>query len=167
LATVSYLAPRSALVAFGALLLVACSSVQGEPIEIPAPDMHAFELDVYPVMLRDCGFVGCHGDPYRFFRVFGPGRTRLLADTLPYDPATQEEIRQTYDRARSMLSAGTEVYESLLLRKPLAKSAGGAEHQGSDQFGHNVYQVTSEPAYQTLLRWALSAPVASNSGAAP
>src|ERR1700755_2646142 len=38
--------------------------------------LNSFTNDVIPVLLRDCGFQACHGSPERFFRVWGPGRTR-------------------------------------------------------------------------------------------
>src|SRR3954452_13955887 len=82
-----------------ALWLAACASPDGPPLEFPTPDTKTFALHVYPVLIRDCGFPACHGARERFFRVFGPGRTRMAADTLPYDPATQAEIQSTYDRA--------------------------------------------------------------------
>jgi hypothetical protein len=150
-----------------AALLGACGPLEGDPVRIPAPDAHEFELDVYPQMLRDCGFVECHGNPSRFFRLYGPGRTRLSPDALPYDPVTPDEIKHSYDRARSMLSGAASVLDSQLLRKPLSKYSGGAEHKGTDKFGSNVYATTADPGYQKLLRWALSVQAHAADGGAP
>lgn len=89
--------------------------------------------------------------------MFGPGRTRLTEGTDPSDPATAEEIRQSYDRARSMIDPSNPGY-SLLLRKPLASSAGGAGHKGDDSLGRNVYLTTADPNYQILRAWVLALP---------
>jgi hypothetical protein len=149
---------------------VACGdsvSWSGQP---PAPDFAAFQSEVYPLLLRDCAFSRCHGDPSRFFRVLGPGRTRLLPTTKPEEPATAEEIAFSYERARSMLADAARVEQSLLLRKPLEPSAGGQGHDGVDSLGHNVYRQRGSQGYATLLQWARSrtssAPTAQGSAGA-
>ena len=80
-------------------------------------------MSVYPLLLRDCAFSLCHGDPNRFFQLYGPGRTRLDPKLMSSDPATQAEIQRSYDRARSMLATAATVQDSLLLRKPLENSS--------------------------------------------
>ncbi|MFM2420695.1 MAG: hypothetical protein RL385_5418 [Pseudomonadota bacterium] len=120
---------------------------------VPAPDAQTFELEVYPVLLRDCGFPACHGDPDRFFRVFGPGRTRYRASTALFDEPTSEEIELAYHRARSMLANENGVEHSDLLRKPITENG----HKGIDQWGNNVYRSASDPSYVTLLTWAKGA----------
>src|SRR5262249_26600164 len=116
----------------------------------------SFELTVYPLLLRDCGFPACHGAEGRFFRVFGPGRLRLSESTPTFAPATAAELAQSYARARSMLAHETSVMDSWLLRKPLAREAGGAEHNGEDRYGRNVYASKDAPAYVALMQWAMS-----------
>jgi hypothetical protein len=138
------------------LLAVVVLGCGGEaPIaQPPDVDRARFEAEVYPILLRDCGFSACHGDPDRYFRLFGPGRTRLDAATTLYAPATTEEIDASFDRARSMLAGVTDPRQALLLRKPLESSAGGAAHQGLDALGRNVYASTEDPAWQVLAAWA-------------
>jgi hypothetical protein len=148
--------PRAGLAC--TVLVAACETPASGTTRVPAPDVATFELDVYPVLLRDCGFPECHGSPDRFFRVYGPGRSRLNKETLTFAPATPDELEQSYDRARSMLAHQTSVTESWLLRKPLAVAAGGAEHGGEDRWGRNVYETTDTPGYQPLYRWAVGAP---------
>ena len=46
---------------------------------------------------------------------------------------------------------------SLLLRKPLDPSAGGARHEGRDNWSRNIYLSTDAPGYQVLIRWAATA----------
>jgi hypothetical protein len=120
---------------------------------LPTPDTQSFELNVYPVLLRDCGFPTCHGNPERFFRVFGPGRTRILPrEQLPlFAPATAAELTATYDRARSMLVTEDGIDNSMLLQKPLE-----AHHGGTDEWGNNVYLSAADPSYQILRAWAHS-----------
>jgi hypothetical protein len=119
------------------------------------PDVATFVSAVYPTLLRDCGFPACHGDHGRFFQVFGPGRARLSPASLPYDPATSEELELSYGRARSMLAGEGGAARALLLRKPLAREAGGAEHQGDDAWGQAVYPSAQDARFRSLRDWAL------------
>lgn len=123
---------------------------------LPSPDGARFVTDVYPLLLRDCGFVGCHGVPERFFRVVGPGRARLNPMSKPDDPATYAEVLQTYQRALSMLASSKNVEDSLLLRKPLELGAGGQGHKGVDDLGRNVFPSSSDPGFVLLRSWASS-----------
>jgi hypothetical protein len=124
--------------------------------ELPEPDYDSFASGVYPVLLRDCGSPACHGTHERFFQVFGPGRTRLSADDAPHDPSTAQERAITYTRACSMLIDPEGVEHSLLLRKPLARAAGGPEHGGDDVWGRGVYPTREDVGYLTIRAWALS-----------
>ncbi|MCX5746261.1 MAG: hypothetical protein NT062_27605, partial [Proteobacteria bacterium] len=142
----------------GSLLVLLMGCVEAEaPLEIPAADPIAFRTTVYPILLADCGFPACHGDARRFFSVFGPGRTRLDPMSAPYDPATPDELAQSYTRARSMLLAPTGVRRSPLLRKPLAVAAGGAGHGGADAWGANLYASKDDPRFRALFFWATAA----------
>ncbi len=149
-------APRSTT-ALGLLALTLLSSACDEPADttLPAPDRALFERQAYPVLLRDCGFGGCHGDPDRYFQVFGPGRTRLTPPGEPelpghFDPPNEVERTRSYDRARAMLTAGADPLQSPLLRKPLED----AGHRGRDVQGRNVYRSRSDPGYLALEGWA-------------
>ncbi len=55
--------------------------LEEDVVEVPVADPLVFRDEVYPILLGDCGFTGCHGNPDRFFAVFGTARARL-------DPAT-------------------------------------------------------------------------------
>jgi hypothetical protein len=148
---------RSALLLLGLACAIGCG---GATKSTPAtPDLARFEAEAYPVLLRDCAFPACHASRERFFQVFGPGHVRLDEKTdVLTDPATAEEISYSYDRARSMQFGLAHATDSLLLRKPLEPAAGGSGHQGKDNLGRNVYLSTSDPGYQTLLRWVTGAP---------
>jgi hypothetical protein len=116
----------------------------------------AFQDEVYPVLIRDCGFDTCHGAPERTFRVWGPGRVRIpnAMGILPdaFDDPTGDEISTTHSLAQAMIDARAPG-RSLLLRKPLAVEAGGAGHLGVDQWGRDVYRTTEDHGYQVLLSW--------------
>jgi len=146
--------------ALSCLLVCALAACGAEPpaLAISTPDRARFDQEVYPVLLRDCGFNDCHGSSERFFQVFGPGRARLptVMDD-PLAPAGADEIAYSYERARSMIDAHAPE-RSLLLRKPLATAAGGSGHEGSDRLGRNVYQTKLDPGYVTLASWVLSQP---------
>jgi hypothetical protein len=115
----------------------------------------SFRENVYPILLHDCGFAGCHGTADRFFSVFGPGRTRLDPTSGIFDPPTQSEIALSYTRARSMLIGPDGVASSLLLRKPIPRDQGGAGHKGDDPYGAAVYRSTDDESYSVLYRWAM------------
>lgn len=137
-------------------LLIACGS-EPPPLTVSTPDRVRFDQEVYPVLLRDCGFNDCHGSSERFFQVLGPGRARLPFVMDPLEPARPEELAYSYERARGMIDASAPE-RSLLLRKPLSTSAGGAGHQGTDQLGRNVYQTKTEPGYAAIAAWVLAQP---------
>lgn len=136
------------------VLVTACGIDNASTIDVPSADPKVFETTVYPILLRDCGFNGCHGTHERFFSVFGPGRARLDPNTLIYDPATPYELALSYSRARSMLVDAEGSRHSLLVRKPIPTSQGGAGHKGDDPWGRSVYASTSDPDYLEIYAWA-------------
>lgn len=143
-----------ALLACGA---VACTDTGGEG-EFPKRNFMSFQREVYPVLLRDCGFPACHGDPERFFRVYGPGRVRLPGETVnpaALDQPTGDELSLSYALAQSMIDLD-EPGNSLLLRKPLAVEAGGAGHFGVDPYDRDVYRTEQDPGYLAIARWVFS-----------
>jgi hypothetical protein len=141
------------------LLLIAVSGCYTPlPTAPPDPDFAAFESQIYPMLVRDCGFPDCHGAPERFFRVFGPGRTRELEETAITAEATESEIRATFERARSMLAGAARAEDSLLLRKPLEVDQGGAPHYGVDAYGRDVFPNKEDSRYEILREWAEAAP---------
>lgn len=113
--------------------------------------------DVYPVLMRDCGFPTCHGDEERAFRVYGPGRARLGEDLRAFEAVTGDEISISFSVALSMIDAD-HPDQSLLLKKPLAIEAGGAAHGGIDDFGRNVYRTKDDAGYKVIEKWVLSQP---------
>lgn len=120
-----------------------------------------FQNDVYPVLIRDCGFPTCHGAPDRLYRVWGPGRARLAKDdgTVPdaYEPPTGDELSTSYSLALAMIDP-LDPAQSLLLRKPLAAGASGAGHEGVDRYGRDVYRTLNDAGYRALEAWVMDVP---------
>src|SRR5688500_1294297 len=87
------------------MLIASLTACAAEPpaLMITTPDRARFDQDVYPVLLRDCGFNACHGSAERFFQVFGPGRERLPSVMDSLAPAGPDELAYSYERARSMI----------------------------------------------------------------
>lgn len=144
----------SAQVLAAVVALGACEP-EAERYGVPERDAVAFQNEVYPILLRDCAFPACHGAAERFFHIYGPGRTRLLEETLPYAPATPEELAMSFDRTRSMLVDPDGPRRAPLLRKPLAVGAGGAGHAGDTPYGAAIYLSKEDPSYIALFRWAI------------
>jgi len=141
------------------LLLLGLATACGDPgqgLQLAEPAADDFADTVYPVLLRDCGFPACHGDPDRFFRVFGPGRQRVMPELAPLDPATPTEISLSYERARSMVDLDSPL-TSLLLEKPMDGTLGGASHEGVDDFGRDIYVDADDPNLVILRNWVLTA----------
>ena len=142
-----------------------------QPVKIADRSLNDFTAFVIPVLLRDCGFQACHGSQERFFRVYGPGRTR-------HDPSTPEvgpeagltgfERDYSYQLALGMIDR-EDPARSPLLRKPLAVEAGGSGHEGVDKYGRNVYRTPDDEGYLQIAQWVFSepkvAPVSPASGA--
>lgn len=131
-------------------LSLALPGCDAEAPVVPAPSRAAFAREVYPILLRDCGFAGCHGDPARAFHVFGPGRLRLDPDADLLGPPTADELTASYERARAMLLRPAGEDEALLVRKP----GPGGGHRGIDANERNVYAEREDPALAVLAAWA-------------
>ncbi|MDH5673119.1 MAG: hypothetical protein OEZ06_13270 [Myxococcales bacterium] len=157
---------RLRLMLFWALLLLAGCAEDDGALLIAQPDRAQFEAEVYPVLLRDCGFDQCHASRERFFQVFGPGRARYSPDLRSLDPPGMAELDHSYQRARSMIDP-VNPQASLLLVKPLSVQAGGAGHQGIDSLGRDVYQFDADPSYLVLLNWVLTSAGVPTAGATP
>jgi hypothetical protein len=139
-----------------AALLCACAPVD-EHGPAAVRDRAVFDAAVWPLLVRDCGFSECHGSAERFFRVVGPGHERLDPTLRLSAPVTEAELQFSYDRARSMVNAA-QPSESLLLRKPLDVAAGGVGHEGTDEFGMDVYHGVDDPRFQALVSWVRALP---------
>jgi len=139
-----------------AAIAAACANVEGGAA-LATPDRAVFDAQVWPILVRDCGFSACHGSEPRFFLVFGPGHERLDPAMRVGDMVTPPELQLSYDRTRSMIDVDDPT-SSLLLKKPLEVAAGGSGHEGTDAFGRDVYRSVDDPSFQVLVRWVLGVP---------
>lgn len=92
-----------------------------------------FVAQAQPVLVERCAGSSCHGSEN--------------ADLHLSCGTTAAEQRWNYQVALRYLDA--QAVSSELLRRPLAKRAGGVFHEGGD-----VFADTSDPGYQALLGWA-------------
>ncbi|MGB1015013.1 MAG: hypothetical protein ACPG4T_12830 [Nannocystaceae bacterium] len=120
---------------------------------IPAPDPDLFVQTVYPVLLRDCSFPACHGNPSRPLFIPGPGRTRLSEESELFDAPTADEINVAYARTRGLLGSSIEV-DGEPLPILLEKTLSHAGHAGRDRHGNNVYEHRDTPGWSVLRDWA-------------
>lgn len=144
------------LVSLGALAAAGCAEENGQAAIAKRDDLE-FTTIVMPVLLRDCGFPACHGSQERFFRVYGPGRTRLRDENVTEAFARLSGLERDYSLqlALSMIDP-VDPGNSLLLRKPLAVEAGGAAHEGVDKYGRNVYRTPDDDGYLKIARWVFN-----------
>ena len=138
-------------------LVLGCAACAEEPQgwQNSMPNFMRYQAEVFPVLLRDCGFHTCHGSSERFFRIWGPGRARMNPATRAFDLTTGPEISTGYQLVLSMIDA-RHPGRSLLLRKPLALEAGGSTHLGADKFGRNIYRTANDAGYLTIARWVFA-----------
>ncbi len=164
-------APRVHILVLAACMFGACSLDDGASQDVlagggvPPHILASFSVEVMPVLLRDCGFHACHGSSERFFRVWGPGRTRY-DDTKTtcrksFAPPCYYDELDGYDRDASLQFARSFIdldnpADSLLLRKPLALERGGAPHDGVDRWGRNVYRTPHDEGFLVLSRWVFA-----------
>lgn len=134
------------------LLLVAvvgCTEAPGEEA-LPEGDYPAFAQHVQPVLSARCASPTCHGDPERPLSLYAPYQRRLDPARLHRDAVLEEEeVRRNYARVLGFLDTP---YRCLLLLKPLAAAAGGAEHEGGVQFWE-----TTDAEFRTLADWVADA----------
>jgi hypothetical protein len=147
------------------LLALAGCSEPLQPAKIADRGLNDFTVFVMPILIRDCGFQACHGSQERFFRVYGPGRTRYNPSTPALDELTGNERDYTRQLALGMIDP-EDPARSPLLRKPLAVEAGGSGHEGVDKYGRNVYRTPDDEGYLQIAQWVFAEPVTPGAGAA-
>jgi hypothetical protein len=144
---------RIAAVALVVAGIAGCASLDA-PADAPALDEAFFRCHVQPVLTKNCAAFACHGDPRRSYVVFARNRLRLGGSEATRNaPLRDDERRYNLEAARAFVDADARE-ESLLLRKPLAASAGGYFHRGATDYGKgNVFRSAEDPEYRTLSDW--------------
>ncbi len=111
-------------------------NLPGIDLAKPVSDSTSYERfvkQIQPALEQRCAGSSCHGSP--------------LADLYLTCGSNAEESRWNYEVAVRHLRDTAALSE--LLRKPLAKNAGGVFHEGGDIFAN-----VDDPDYRTILAWA-------------
>ncbi len=131
------------------LFTVGCVSGPGETT-LPVRDYEAFVEHAQPVLAELCANPSCHGNESRPLRIYAPMRYRAESDRVLVDEALDaDELRANYERARVFVD-GLDPGRSELLRKPLARAAGGSHHTGDDPFTDET-----DRGYAALQAWVM------------
>jgi hypothetical protein len=140
---------------------LAAIAIAGCAVDNPAApaaslDRDYFRCDVQPVLAARCAMPACHGTVRRPLSIYAPGRERYQVGWYqPTAPITPFELDANYGVA-SGFTTTTATGDAWLVMKPLATSAGGYYHRGSDLFGsdrENVFASKSDAGYQILANW--------------
>ena len=81
---------------------------QGGLPQVPlqqALDYNEFVCGVQPVLVKRCSYLACHGNPDHAFRVYSPGKLRLLgAETRAKRsaPLSTDEVSRNFESASSV-----------------------------------------------------------------
>jgi hypothetical protein len=140
--------------AAAAVALLACVDQGRVPLEPLDDDRYA--ADVQPYVAVACGTLDCHGDPGRPLRLYSElglregdaFRPRALSEALAPEPLSAQELAANVLAFRAVAGAHRAGGEELALSKPLARSAGGAEHVGGD-----IFDSTDAPGHRCLRAW--------------
>lgn len=134
-----------ALTAAAALVAAPGCVTDGGPFTTPIGDTGVFYAEVEPVLTARCANPACHGSDDRPFELYAVGWHRADPEQdWRAEPLTPEERGQNLDRA-----SGFRLWPGLLWRKPLAVSAGGADHEGGV-----VFADAHEADVRTLRQWS-------------
>ena len=151
-----------------AALSGACSAVSEGPAPDPTAslDQETFRCAVEPVLVRDCSFLACHGNPGLALRVYSIGKLRdpgVADDDI--DIATlagraqlltagaacgqkSDEHHANFLSAAGLAFGGVAPEDNLLVRKPLPTEDGGYEHVGGA-----IFTGTGDPRVVAIRDW--------------
>ena len=146
---------RGQRVAFAASCALAISCAAVDNPDVPSPDKKldeaVFKCSVEPVLVRQCSYTACHGLAGSALRVYSPGKLRAARpadiDTA-IAPLTPEEHHANFLSAAGFSFGGPEVLDNLLVRKPLAPTAGGYAHEGGP-----IFTSTADAEWIAIRNW--------------
>jgi hypothetical protein len=134
------------------LAIAACSDVVNEAAPNPADslDEGVFVCKVQPVLVRQCSYLACHGNPGTALRVYSPGKLRAIPPANADD--ANAKITAAEQHANYLSAAGfsfdTPPDSNWLLLKPLPPSWGGYEHLGGA-----IYTSPTDPQFTAIHDW--------------
>jgi hypothetical protein len=129
-----------------------------------ALDYNYFVCNVQPVLIRHCSYTACHGTLTHALRVFSPGKLRLVDDgtrNLRDSGLTADEVQTNFESASGLVLTATpderarpDLQKVMLLGKPLARRAGGAEHHGVGIFpAWPAREIGDDVEFAALVQW--------------
>jgi hypothetical protein len=133
------------------LAVAACADVANAPVAAPALDETVFRCKAEPVLVTQCSYNACHGQPESALRVYALGKLRAVppADTSALSaPLSEAEHHANYLSAVGFSTYGVAPVDNWLLRKPLPPGSGGYEHAGGA-----IYVGTGDSNYVALFQW--------------
>lgn len=140
----------SLLLAVPAALAIGCGPAPGA---VPVPELDAtfYAEHVHPVVRYSCASLDCHGVENRPLRIYAEDGLRLRRElrTEPDDqPLAPDEAAWNVAALAGIDPDPIDVDHSLVLLKPLARSANGVAHEGGD-----LWDDTEDNAYRCLHAW--------------
>lgn len=137
-----------------ALIDAGCTADLDGPRGAPELDRSYFDCKVQPVLTEYCSQLACHGKTERYFHFYSRNRLRDDADETKRNAFLRDSERShNFDAVRALVDVDAPE-DSLLLRKPLEQSAGGAFHRGATLYGAgNVFDDANDPDYQIIAQW--------------
>lgn len=160
---------RWASLAFGVASIA--TSLLGASCEGPSPGGHRifvvelgrFTSSVEPQLEARCAQGGCHGRRDRPFALYAPGTYRLDPSRTYIDESLDaSEIAANAERVAAFAVDSASLDQCIVLRKPLASSAGGVWHGGGD-----VFADASDPTYLAMRDWLEACRESQDDGGVP
>lgn len=134
-------------------VVMGCADVTNAPAADPSKslDEAVFDCNVQPILVRQCSYQACHGQPGTALRVYSPGKLRGFVPQNLDDLQSalgSDEIHANFLSATGFAATASDPAQNYLLLKPLPSSAGGYEHAGGA-----IYTGTSDPQYVAIHAW--------------
>ena len=149
------LPPR--LVLMLALAQAACTTLANDTVEDPTTGLNetVFKCKVEPILVAQCSYNACHGNPLSALRVYSIGKLRAVPPTdldAAASPLSNAEHHANYLSAAGFAALTDLPANNWLLRKPLPPNDGGYEHKGGA-----IYTGPADPQYAAITQWLTGA----------
>lgn len=133
-------------------LFVGCVVEAGSPTPLPEGDLEVFAASVQPVLAVRCGDPTCHGRVDRPLEIYSAGRHRSDPTRVFLEEAiSSDEIADNARNVAAFTLDTTSAEECAVLRKPLARAAGGVWHGGGE-----IFPSRDDREYRAVLAWLTS-----------
>lgn len=134
------------------LACAGCVVDAGPPVPLPEGDLELFASTVHPVLAAHCGDPSCHGRSDRPLEVYSTGQHRSdPARVFLEEPISQDEVVRNARNVAAFALDATSPDECAVLRKPLARAAGGEWHEGGE-----IFPSRDDRDYRAVRAWLSS-----------